>query len=75
MAKKSPKSTSQWVPTREIAALLGCSVDHLFNLRSDDFLKQGTHWLDISRPGAARPTYRWHLRNCSKALSIPPEQR
>ena len=73
MSKKTNQSA--WVTTQAIAALLNCSPDHLCNLRKDGFLKQGTHWLDISRPGAARPTYRWHLKNCSKALSIPPEQR
>ena len=66
---------SVWVTTQAIAALLNCTTDHLCNLRKAGFLKQGVHWLDISRPGAARPTYRWHLKNCSKALSIPPEQR
>lgn len=71
----SKKTNSVWVTTQAIAALIGCSKDHIHDLRDRGLFKRGTHWLDISHPGAIRPTYRWNLKNCQKALETPPESR
>jgi hypothetical protein len=66
---------SDWVTTAAACQRLGISDKHLWKLRDEGLLKRGTHWRNIARPQAARPTYRWHLKNCEQALEIPPEMR
>lgn len=67
--------TSDWVPTREVCEQLSFSVKHLWRLRDEGLFKENIHWRNVSRPQAARPTYRWHLKRCEEALEIPPEMR
>lgn len=67
--------SSNWVTTEVAARALGCSRDHLCSLRDEGFLKNGKHWRNIARPGAARPTYRWHIKRIETALETPPERR
>lgn len=69
------KTSPVWVSTQVLANALCCSKDHVHDLREHGLFKQGLHWRDISRPGAVRSTYRWHLKNCEDALSIPSELR
>jgi len=71
----SRKLSREWVTTAAAAGALGISRDHLCALRDEGFLKNGTHWRNISRPGAARPTYRWHIKRIELALETPPEKR
>lgn len=52
------KQPQDWVSTKVAAAALGCSIGHLFNLKSDEILKHGKHYRDIRRPHGARATYR-----------------
>jgi hypothetical protein len=66
---------SDWVPSGVVRQKLGISDKHLWRLRDEGLLKQGTHWKNIARPQAARPTYRWHLTRCEEAIEIPPEMR
>lgn len=66
---------ADWVATGIMCEALGISDKHLWRLRDEGLLKEGTHWRNIARPQAARPTYRWHLKRCEKALEIPAEQR
>lgn len=73
--KSKQHLSSAWVDTKSAAAVLGCSIDHLFHLRDGGLFKVGTHWRDIRRPGAARATYRWHVERCAKTLERPPEKR
>lgn len=72
MAKKL---SSEWISTQEAARSLGCSTDHLFNLKNEGFLKCGKHWRDIRKPSALRATYRWHLKRVEEKLALPPEKR
>lgn len=67
--------TEEWVSTAIAAASLGVHRNHLSNLRTDGFLKQGIHWRDVRRSQSARPTYRWHLARVGEALATPAEQR
>ena len=67
--------TSDWVPTREVCQQLGFSIKHLWRLRDEGLLKANLHWRNISRPQAARPTYRWQLKRCEEALEIPSKVR
>jgi len=69
------KRKSEWVSTGEACKVLGVGPKHLWRLRDDGLLRQGTHWRNIARPHAARPTYRWHLKRCESALEIKPEAR
>lgn len=64
-----------WVKTGEACRALGIGVKHLWKLRDEGLLKQGTHWRNIARPQAARPTYQWHLAKVEQALETPQELR
>jgi hypothetical protein len=57
----------EWVSTQEMCELLGCTRQHLANLREQEVFKQKRHWINIS-PLAARPTYRYHSTRCQTAL-------
>jgi hypothetical protein len=74
MAKAKGHLNSAWVSTKSAANALGCTAQHLRRLREDNFFKQGEHWRDISRQGAARPTYRWHVKHCSELLEKARKQ-
>jgi hypothetical protein len=52
-----------WVKTAIAAKTLSISVDYLLNLRQSGQLKARTHYRRVSKPGAKRPDYRWHVRN------------
>lgn len=65
----------EWVDTATAIATLGISRDHLMHLKTDEILKENTHWRDIRRKGAARATYRWHITRCEQALEVSPEKR
>jgi hypothetical protein len=69
------KTSPAWVPGTVVCEALGISADHLARLRTDGLLKEGTHWRNIARPRAARPTYRWHLKRCEQALETPVDSR
>lgn len=69
------KQSQDWVSTKVAATALGCSVKHLFNLKSDELLKHGKHYRDIRRPHGIRATYRWHLPNCTSILDLHPGRR
>lgn len=76
MSKKIGRPLSQdWVSTKTAATELGCSVGHLFNLKSDEIFKHGKHYRDIRRPSGIRATYRWHLPNCVAVLNVHPGMR
>ena len=64
MTKSSSKT--QWVSTSIAAERLGVSKQFLLKYRGDLF-KQRKHWKNIN-PHAFRPTYRWHVANCEKAM-------
>lgn len=68
------KIYSCWKTTGETCEALGITPDHLWRLRAD-LLKEGTHYRNIARPQAARPTYRWHLAKIEKLLNQPQEKR
>lgn len=70
---KSP--SSNWLTTAEAAAELNISTKHLLKLRAEGIFKIGKHWRDVRGKYAARPTYRWHLENCEKALGVGAEFR
>jgi hypothetical protein len=65
---KKKKTLTDWVTTSAICQRLGITDSQLYALRDDGLFKQKTHWRDVSRPTAMRPTYRWHLENCERAL-------
>lgn len=67
--------SSEWVTTAIAASALGVSRDHLCKLRDEGLLKNGKHWRNIARPGAARATYRWHIKRVELALETPFEKR
>lgn len=71
----SAKRQSPWLPTGEITLELGITADHLYRLRDEGLLKLNLHYRIISRPQAARKTYRWHKQRCEKALETPQEFR
>lgn len=52
-----------WVKTAIAAEKLSISVDYLLELRQSGQLAARTHYRRVSRPGAKRPDYRWHVRN------------
>lgn len=66
---------SDWVKTPEACKSLGVSAKHLRRLRDEKLLKQGTHWRNIARPMATRPTYQWHLTRIEKVLAESAEER
>jgi hypothetical protein len=72
MANKLSPST--WLTTGAACAALGISDKQLWRLR-DELFKQGTHYRNIARPQAARPTYRWHLARIEALLDLSQEQR
>lgn len=74
MSKKK-KRDSPWKPTGETAIALGVTDEHLYTLRDEGLLKRGKHWRDVSRPGAVRKTYRWHLRSIEQVLEQIQETR
>lgn len=67
--------SSDWVSTSDAAENLGISRKHLLNMKSDGAFKSGKHFRDIRRTNAARATYKWHLPNLHKLLSLGPEVR
>lgn len=69
-----PKIYSCWRTTADTCEALGISPKQLWKYRAE-LLKEGTHYRNISRPQAARPTYRWHLAKIEKLLNQPQEQR
>jgi len=71
---KQRKLYSCWKTTGETCEALGCSPAHLWKLR-DELLKEGSHYRNIARPQAARPTYRWHLAKIEKLLNQPQSRR
>lgn len=64
--RRNPKD---WIATKVMAELLGCSVDHLYRLRDSGDLKKGTHWYCLNEK-AARRTYRWHKRRVEAVFGI-----
>ncbi|MEA5451674.1 hypothetical protein VB780_24065 [Leptolyngbya sp. CCNP1308] len=68
------KLNSNWVTTGVACDALGISAKQLWGFRTELF-KQGTHYRNIARPHAARPTYRWHLARIEALLSCPQEER
>jgi hypothetical protein len=62
------KPDSTWVSTSKICERLAITDSQLYALRDSGLFKQAIHWRDISRPTAMRPTYRWHLARCEKAI-------
>lgn len=68
------KLNSNWVTTGAACKALGMSDKQLWRLR-DELFKQGTHYRNIARPHAARPTYRWHLARIEQLLSLSQEER
>ena len=61
---------SDWVSSTVVCQALGFSRDHLARLRENGTLKPKHHWRNIA-PTAHRPTYRYHLKQCQKALDNP----
>ncbi|MBD0336990.1 MAG: excisionase family protein [Cyanobacteria bacterium Co-bin13] len=66
--------SSAWVTTAIATEQLGISAKTLWKYR-EECLREGTHYRNIARPNAARPTYRWHLERIEQLLGIPQEQR
>ena len=64
------KGHSPWVSTCQILEELNITKTHLYRLRQELFI-QNKHWRDVSLPSSRRPSYRWHLPNCQKALTRP----
>jgi hypothetical protein len=64
MARKSA-----WFSTSKTAEALGVTVDYLLALRTVEEIKPGVHFRTISRPNAARPTYRWHLKKMEDLMA------
>lgn len=65
MKHKPKKFKQSGVSTREMAALLGCSVKTLLKLREEKMFSQGRskhYW--IVNPHAARVSYRWNQEKC-----------
>lgn len=50
-----------WIPSKDMALELGCSLRTLQRLKSEGFLKEGStqHWIK-SNPLATRSTHLWH---------------
>ncbi|MBD2088367.1 DNA-binding protein [Microcoleus sp. FACHB-1515] len=69
------KISSAWVASGEVCKSLGFKPKHLWKLRDDGSLREGTHWRNIASPHAARPTYRWHLDRIRKLLETRKEER
>lgn len=61
-------SKSDWVTSGVVCDNLAISLDHLTRLRKDGVLKFKRHWINIARPIAVRPTYRYHLKRCQEAI-------
>jgi predicted ArsR family transcriptional regulator len=61
-------SKSDWVSSGVVCSKLGIRFKHLTRLREEGLFKPKTHWINIARPRAVRPTYRYHLTRCQKAL-------
>lgn len=68
------KLNSNWVTTGEACEALRISDKQLWKFRTELF-KQGTHYRNIARPHAARPTYRWHLARIEQLLDRSQEER
>ncbi|MGF1538520.1 MAG: hypothetical protein ACFB4J_18825 [Elainellaceae cyanobacterium] len=62
-------SKTRWQPPGLAANLLDVSSSKLAGLRKSGAMKQGTHYRDISPPGAGRATYQYHVANCEKMLN------
>lgn len=60
---------TRWVTGKVAAQQLGFSTYHLDKLRKDGTLKRGTHYRDISRKMAMRPSYRYNLSRIEKDFS------
>lgn len=75
MVRHPKKLSSDWVASGIVCKQLGFEAKHLWKLRDDGLLKQGDHWVNIARPNAGRPTYRWHLARIRKTLETPMEER
>lgn len=66
---------TDWVNSSTLCQVFNISQRHLKRLRSAG-LRPGIHYRNIARPDAARPTYRYHLRQVGKLLNRAeqPEQ-
>jgi hypothetical protein len=56
-----------WVNTEQAALQLGITPRQLRELRKQGFFKSRKHYRKMN-PTAYRPTYIWHVENCSKIL-------
>ena len=65
----------QWFNTAEAAEALNVKPGQLRKLRLNGMFKIGHHYRDTSVPGSGLPRWQWHVERCTKALSVPPEQR
>ncbi|WP_293341107.1 hypothetical protein [Microcoleus sp. CAWBG58] len=76
MVKKAGRPLSaDWVSTSVAISELGISRGHLFNLKNDGTFKVGKDFRDVRRSSGMRATYKWHLPNLQKTLSLGPEFR
>jgi hypothetical protein len=64
----APKLKS-WCFGREAMERLEISYDKLKRLRKAGAFKEGHHYRDISAPGAARPTYQYHVPRIEAVLN------
>lgn len=59
----------QWYSTSEAWSLLDLSSSRqLKRMRSTLPFREGKHYRVISKPGAKRKTYQWHVTNCVELL-------
>ncbi|NJL21320.1 MAG: DNA-binding protein [Leptolyngbyaceae cyanobacterium SM1_3_5] len=75
MVRRPKQLGSEWVASGIVTKELGFAVLRLWKLRNEGLLREGYHWVNIARPQAARPTYRWHLDRIRQTLETPQEER
>lgn len=63
------KKKCHWQPTTAAAKSLNISPNHLRRLRDAGYFKRGTHYRDISHPGAKRSHYQWHIQKISALIN------
>lgn len=59
------KRESAWISGADLAALVGCSAEHIKRLRQRNELKARHHWIALN-PKAAAPRFRYHRQRCQR---------
>ena len=61
--------------SKEMAAKLKVSVDHLLDLCKDGTLQSPKHFIDLRKRNSAKACYRFKVEPCLQRFGISPDKR